>query len=70
MEVMAKITLTPEQMATLTKDAREVQALLPDLDNLEKCGADCSLLRQAITDVLDRSANLREHFKPPATSMY
>ena len=62
--------LTAEEHRQLVAGEREVAALLPKLDQLEKCGANCQLLRQQITETLDRSANLRQFFKPSNAQPY
>jgi len=60
------IRLTPERVVELKQAQRALHDVLPDIDALEQCGADCQIPREQWQLAQDRIANLLKFFSPGA----
>jgi hypothetical protein len=56
--------MSPERYQQLLAAERNFTDILPDLDNLEQCGEDCTAEREIIKSRIEQIAKLKQHFKP------
>ena len=59
---MGKLKLPPERVAELKQRQRELHDILPDIDALEQCGADCTIPMEQYRLAQDRIAKLLANF--------
>ncbi|KKN24601.1 hypothetical protein LCGC14_0893240 [marine sediment metagenome] len=59
---MGKIKLSSEKVAKLKIEQRNLHDILPDIDALEQCGADCTIPREQYIIAQDRIANILRLF--------
>lgn len=61
---MSKIKLTTEKITELRQHQRALHDILPELDNAEKCGVDCTMMRELRNDAMDKIENIIKYFGP------
>lgn len=60
--VLDKIKLTNEEESALMSGERQLLEVLPILDQLDACGADCAERRQRVAQLLGILQELRKQF--------
>lgn len=58
------VQLSPESYQELLATERALHDYLPEFDKADECGVECQYLRQAATDMLERIAKFKLHYKP------
>lgn len=61
---MAQVKLSKEQAQSLRDAQKQLNSVLPDLDNLEYCGIDCQQARDHIAVINDRTSKVLQKFGP------
>ena len=57
-----QIKLTPEQTNAVNAARRLLNDIVPDMDNLEKCGIDCQQLRKEKQQIETGLTNIAHYF--------
>lgn len=68
---MAKQTyrLTTVDYNKLLESERILHDLLPEMDNMEACGRDCTDRRAAVQDLLEKFSNIKKFYGPQPHEM-
>lgn len=61
---MSKIKLPPEKITELRQHQRALHDILPELDDVEKCGVDCTPLREMRDTAMDQIEKMITYFGP------
>jgi hypothetical protein len=65
---MADTKLTPELVAKLHQNQRELHDILQTLDDTEYCGIDCQSYRAIWQEAYDKTNRMLEKFGPVSTA--
>lgn len=61
---MSKFKFPPEKITELRRHQRELHDILPELDDAEKCGVDCTPLRELRSSAMEQIEKMIQYFGP------